>query len=334
MMSSDLTLPPWLRDALKGDPERLIFTSGSLEQVREEVSAMYKPHLLDIHGRGSKLNARLHSVALGKVRFNRLKYGAEVVIDPGNLEQFYLIQMPVSGHADINNGSHIISTDKDTASIINPSDPLTMVWSEDCDQLMFRIDKHSVELACSQILGRSVRAPLRFKPDMNWHRHPVWRNMMMYLAHLLQDQPSITTQPTIALQLEQLIINTLISIQPHNYTDAMNTPDRSLAPRHVKKVEEYIESHADEALTPGILAEMAGVSVRTLYAGFKDFRQTSPMEYLRTVRLQRAREELLKQDPESSVTEIAIRWGFTHMGRFSQDYSRMFGERPSETKRR
>ena len=79
---------------------------------------------------------------------------------------------------------------------------------------------------------------------------------------------------------------------------------------------------------------MAGVSVRTLYAGFKDFRQTSPMEYLRTIRLQRAREELQRQDPDSSVTEIAIRWGFTHMGRFSQDYSRMFGERPSETKRR
>ncbi|SEQ87149.1 transcriptional regulator, AraC family [Amphritea atlantica] len=333
-MSSDLTLSPWLRDALKGDPERLVFSSGTLEQVREEVSAMYKPHLLDIHGRGSKLDARLHSVALGNVRFNRLKYGAEVVIDPGNLEQFYLIQMPVSGQADIYSGSNVVSTDKDTASILNPSDPLTMIWSEDCDQLMFRIDRHSVELACSQILGRSVRGPLRFKPDMNWHRNPVWRNMMMYLAHLLQDQPSITTQPTIALQLEQLIINTLISIQPHNYTDAMNTPDRSLAPRHVKKVEEYIESHADEALTPGILADMAGVSVRTLYAGFKDFRQTSPMEYLRTVRLQRAREELLKQDPESSVTEIAIRWGFTHMGRFSQDYSRMFGERPSETKRR
>lgn len=333
-MSSDLALSQWLENVLKDEPERLILSSRTLDQVRDGVSEIYKPHRLDLKDKESELNTRLHSVALGNVYFNRLKYGADVIIDPGCLEQFYLIQMPVSGQAKIYSGNNVIYSNKDTASVLNPSDPLTMDWSKDCDQLMFRIDKQSLELACSQALGRSLREPLRFKPDMDWYQNPVWRNMMIYLAHLLQDLPSITTQHTITHQLEQLIINTLLSIHPHNYTGALNGPNRTLAPRHVKKVEDYIENHADEALSPGSLAAMAGVSVRTLYTGFKDFRQTSPMEYLRTIRLQRARQDLLKQDPNISITDIAIRWGFTHMGRFSQEYARLFGERPSETKRR
>ncbi|MBJ7555982.1 AraC family transcriptional regulator [Marinomonas spartinae] len=333
-MSSDIALSRLLQNVLKSDSERLIFSSGTLEQVRDEVSEVYKPHHLDLKEKGSELDTRMHSVALGNVYFNRLKYGADVIIDPGCLEQFYLIQMPVAGQAKIYSGENAIYTNKDIASVLNPSDPLTMDWSKDCDQLMFKIDKQSLELVCSQVLGRSLREPLRFKPDMHWYQNPVWRNMMIYLAHLLHDLPSVTTQSTISHQLEQLIINTLLSIHPHNYTDALNEPVRTLAPRHVKKVEEYIEAHADEALSPAKLANIAGVSVRTLYAGFKDFRHISPMEYLRTVRLQRAREDLLKQNPNISITDIAIRWGFTHMGRFSQEYARLFGERPSDTKRR
>lgn len=244
--------------------------------------------------------------------------------------------MPVFGHAEIRSGQNVIETDINTASVLNPSDQLSMNWSADCDQLMLRLDKNAVEQACSQQLGRPIKAPLLFNPELQWQKEPIWRNLMIYLTRLLQEMPTAISQPLITQQLEQLVINTLLSIQPHNYIDAVNEPDRKLAPRHVKKVEEYIESHADEALTPGELAQLAGVSLRTLYAGFKDFRQVSPMEHLRNVRLQKVRDELNRDDQaaDCSVTEIAIRWGFTHMGRFSQEYKRMFGELPSETKRR
>jgi transcriptional regulator GlxA family with amidase domain len=35
-----------------------------------------------------------------------------------------------------------------------------------------------------------------------------------------------------------------------------------------------------------------------------------------------------------SVTEVALSWGFSHMGRFSQEYRKAFGERPIETRRK
>ena len=58
------------------------------------------------------------------------------------------------------------------------------------------------------------------------------------------------------------------------------------------------------------------------------------MRYLRTARYEKVRDALTRADPEESVAEIAERWGFTHMGRFSVDYRTRFGETPSATLRR
>lgn len=58
------------------------------------------------------------------------------------------------------------------------------------------------------------------------------------------------------------------------------------------------------------------------------------METLRQVRLARVRQALLTDTDTATITEIAMGWGFTHMGRFSLSYRQVFGESPSETLRR
>ena len=78
---------------------------------------------------------------------------------------------------------------------------------------------------------------------------------------------------------------------------------------------------------------MQGVSTRSLYAGFRDFVGASPMQYLRELRLERARAELLGSDA-ANVAAVALRWGFAHLGRFSSEYRQRFGETPSETLKR
>lgn len=331
-MSLGTTLSSCLQETLINDVNRQLFRSMTLEEIRDEVAAAYKPHCLDTKS-SSALDARMHSLLLGQVKFNRLKYGADVSIDPQHLEQFYLIHMPVAGRAEITTGDGVITPNQHMAAVMNPTDPLKMRWSGDCDMLMFRIEREAVERACGQQLGRSVGTPLCFKTELSWQADPVWNNMMLYLARLLHESPGATDKALIRQQLEQLVINTLLAIQPHNYTEAMNQPHSSLAPRYVKRVEEYIEAHADEALTPGLLAKLAGVSVRTLYAGFHDFRHTSPMEFVKQVRLKRVRSNL-EEVGSVSVTDAALSWGFTHMGRFSREYQKAFGEKPSETRRR
>lgn len=59
------------------------------------------------------------------------------------------------------------------------------------------------------------------------------------------------------------------------------------------------------------------------------------MTYLRRLRLEKVHEELSAAEPDlASVTEVATRWGFVHLGRFAAAYYRAFGEFPSETLRR
>jgi AraC-like DNA-binding protein len=109
----------------------------------------------------------------------------------------------------------------------------------------------------------------------------------------------------------------------------------SIAPGHVKRVEEYIRAHAHEPLTIADLASYAGVSASALYAGFRDFRNTSPIAYLRNERLQHAYDELLRTPlGKSTVADIASRWGFSHLSHFATHYKKKFGELPSDTLRK
>ncbi|CAB4786644.1 unannotated protein [freshwater metagenome] len=83
------------------------------------------------------------------------------------------------------------------------------------------------------------------------------------------------------------------------------------------------------------MARAAGVSIRSLQDGFKRYVGMSPTEYLRDVRLNRVREDLLSERALStSIADIAFSWGFTHLGRFAKTYHDRFGELPSETLRR
>ncbi len=96
---------------------------------------------------------------------------------------------------------------------------------------------------------------------------------------------------------------------------------------------QFIEAHLRESLTVGCVASAAGVSPRTLQATFRAVVRTTPTAYIRSVRLDRARADLADRGGPGTVTEVATRWGFNHLGRFAADYRTRFGESPSQTRR-
>ncbi|MGP9799525.1 helix-turn-helix domain-containing protein [Rheinheimera sp. NSM] len=75
-----------------------------------------------------------------------------------------------------------------------------------------------------------------------------------------------------------------------------------------------------------------GVSERSLQYAFRAYVNMSPLAYLRSCRLSRVRSMLNIADPKiTTVTAIAMRFGFFHLGRFALDYKLAFGESPSVT---
>jgi transcriptional regulator GlxA family with amidase domain len=71
--------------------------------------------------------------------------------------------------------------------------------------------------------------------------------------------------------------------------------------------------------------------VRSLQAGFRKFKETTPAAYLRRIRLEAVHAELSLSENRLPVREVALKWGFTQMGRFAAQYRARFGHYPSET---
>ncbi|MCY1251301.1 Exoenzyme S synthesis regulatory protein ExsA [compost metagenome] len=82
--------------------------------------------------------------------------------------------------------------------------------------------------------------------------------------------------------------------------------------------------------TLGDLTAIAGVSARQLQYAFNDNIGVSPLVYLRNARLDRARDLLLSC--RMPVSEVALRSGFNHLGKFARYYRERFGETPSATR--
>jgi AraC-like DNA-binding protein len=323
-----------LQGALLGSPGRQLFASRDLEETRWQVSRVMKPHDLLVASGGRRVDARMHHAPLGEVSLNRLCYGADVDIDPGPLDDFFLVMMPMAGHARIACGGDEVDACRSLGGIASPSLPLRMRWSAGNDQLMVRIARPFLERMLAAQRGRPLEQPLEFRVGFDWLGSAAWQCVMRLLVDCAESGLGPADHPLVMAQVEQLVASTLLSEQPHNYREERLPRRSAVLPRHVRRVQEFLRAHAHEPVDAARLADVAGCSLRSLYAGFQDFCGMSPMQYLRELRLERVRADLLAGGVSASVSGIALRWGFAHLGRFSAEYKARFGEHPSETLRR
>lgn len=103
--------------------------------------------------------------------------------------------------------------------------------------------------------------------------------------------------------------------------------------RVIRRAEAFLEGRADPSVRIDDLCVAACTSLSRLERAFRETFGVSPRRYLMLRRLAAVRRELLRGDPQMSVTDVATRWGFFHLGRFSQEYREHFAERPSQTLR-
>lgn len=200
-----------------------------------------------------------------------------------------------------------------------------------------RVDDDVLQRHLQSLLGRPVKAPIQFSLGMPLDTGPgrSWRATIDLLVAELRRDESLVHSSLMATELETLILTGLLTAQPHNYSTALHSDARAVPPRAIRSAVEFIETAPNRAITTARLAVHAGVSASALQRGFQVHVGCSPMEYLRDVRLRRARDALVAADPASdvTVTEVALEAGFMHLGRFSVEYRRRFGESPSETLR-
>jgi AraC-like DNA-binding protein len=105
---------------------------------------------------------------------------------------------------------------------------------------------------------------------------------------------------------------------------------KGVAPYHLRRAEEYICGSLDKPITRDQLAEVSSCSIRTLSRSFKKKYGIGPVAFIKQRRLDAAYLELLSAKPDATtVTQVAINYGFAHAGKFAIEYGKAFGESPS-----
>ncbi|WP_225010435.1 MULTISPECIES: AraC family transcriptional regulator [Novosphingobium] len=310
------------------------FASRDLFEVRNHIANTYCPHDLQIAGREGGLDTWHRYRRLKKMGIGEMTYGAEVSISGIEDREMTLLMQPLAGAAEIGTSSQVVESTAVRASVVHSGHLRRMRWSRDCVQRVIEIPTAVIEHQAMIMIGRPLSQRLRFAESMPldgslahcWHYASL---LAMELA-----VPGQSDGSTVIDNLESLFIFKLLESHPSNYSDQLRPQACKIAPQHVRRVEQYLMAHADQPITLEQLVEVSGVSARALFDGFRRFRGTSPMAFLRAIRLQRAHEDLKNEGPGASVTEIACRWEFYQFGRFAAQYRKMFGELPSETLRR
>lgn len=153
-----------------------------------------------------------------------------------------------------------------------------------------------------------------------------------YIWQEINCSSKLASSPEWVEHIEKLMLSTLLTAAPHSLSSAMCEPSPSAGPDYLRKAEEYVRANIGAHFTSQELAEIAGTSTRALSKAFSKHRNESPMSFVKRVKLEQARLELLNPNRETKgITDVAMNVGLFHLGNFAADYRKQFGERPSET---
>jgi AraC family ethanolamine operon transcriptional activator len=164
------------------------------------------------------------------------------------------------------------------------------------------------------------------------HRTAVARfeRMVMQTVGLLAENPSLLQNAQTRHALQKSVLDSLCESLLAEAPEDDRLPCSSTRAYIVEKATRFIEAHLGDLLTVHDIAKAVRVCPRTLRYSFEHVLGVTPCQYIRAKRLNKVRRDLLAGRQES-VQAAATRWGFWHMGRFSQYYRRTFGELPSRT---
>ncbi|MBV9200269.1 MAG: AraC family transcriptional regulator [Alphaproteobacteria bacterium] len=315
--------------------QRQVFATRDPEEARAFVAL--RGYVLDVPAReASGVDMQLDGVYSPGFCLLHLGYGAAAEVRTTRDFDDYRLAAPSRGCLGAVLAGDEVAYQPGSAMLVSPTLDNVVRVARDTAALNIILSGVELRRQLGALLGEPLKPPLEFAARLGlregWGRS-LARFGRLAMAELRRTQ-SILAEPIIARSFREFVMAALLLHQPHSYTEALLRLERPIMPRDVKRAIDYIEANLDTIIGLPEIVAACGVPGRTLIKHFQDFKGTSPMRYMRAARYQKVREGLSRAEPEESIGDIAARWGFSHMGRFSVEYRRRFGENPSETLRK
>ncbi|MDG4809667.1 helix-turn-helix transcriptional regulator [Micromonospora sp. WMMD1120] len=160
-----------------------------------------------------------------------------------------------------------------------------------------------------------------------------WRDTVTFVNDVVLNSPAAGAQPLVIGNAARMLAAAALTVFPSTaFTEPTPADRRDATAVTLRRAITFLEDHADRDISAVDIAGAAGVSLRSVQLAFRRHLGTTPMAYLRRLRLVRAHHDLVRADPQrETVSAIASRWGFASHSRFTAWYHASYGVPPRET---
>jgi AraC-like DNA-binding protein len=315
------------------DPDAGPLRTRNLDEAIDAVTRVYCPHTVEVVGRPRGIDAVLKVTHSTFQPLVNLSYSTPVKIDAQNMSRLFLMMHCASGAASTTQEHRTAEWKAGQTMPFSANFDTKLQFDPAFVQKSVRLDMNRLEAQCARWLGYPIAERLRFdlRPFSD-ELEQIWQRTLAY--GWSSEDRGLPLAGAAKTALDEYLLKLLLHHHPHNYSDELGRSVPTPVPGIVRRAERFIIDNASASITVSNVADHLGISLRSLQAGFRQWRETTPSTFLRQARLQLARDELLRSGPEANVTTVALRHGFSHLGRFSAQYRSAFGEDPSATLRR
>jgi AraC-like DNA-binding protein len=303
------------------------------DAARELLCARYKPHDLRVLADEDCFGFTHVSAPVPVGTFNVLTYGARMEISPEPFDDFFMLEMPLSGGATIESvGRKSVQSSPDRALFLPPHAKFRSVWDAKTVQLMLQVRKETVQQRWQMLCeDPTLHLPKAF-PEIRLDTPEGWRvrKLMLLLSEELKETVATGLDNLFESPLAAAAVDAaLVYFRKHQATTIADP--ESVIPASLRQCVRYINDNLSSDLSVPLLLRQTNMSERSLYKLFKTFLHQSPRAYVEAKRLRHARQLLLEGRPVAASARAS---GFAHMGRFAATYEKAYGEKPSATRAR
>jgi AraC-like DNA-binding protein len=302
-----------------------------LDQAVAAVTSVYCPHAVQIAAPRHGIDVVLEVDRRTSQPLVELSYAAPVEIDAGAFPRLFLMMHCAQGSAAATQDNRHAEWRKGRTLPLSAGRDTRLRFDAAFVQKGLRLDVDKLEMLCARWVGHPLDEPLQFAlQPFSEDFERIWQRTMAYLW--AQEEGGLFLAGAARAAFDEFLLTLLLQHHPHNYSEEIAREPRTPVPGVVRRAERFMANNATAPITVSDIAAHLDVSIRSLQMAFRQWRGTTPNAVLRGVRLRCAREDL--QSGAASVTDVALRYGFANLGRFSGHYRSAFGESPSTTRRR
>lgn len=311
------------------------YQSENLEEIRRLTSKRIADHRLAIKDAERPVGATHNCAVLSVLTIHVIRYDMPCIIRCEPLKDFYLVVLPVLGEVRMLAGDSDRVCDVNSAAII-PNDLRFILHREPkATTIVLHVEKSRLEAKLASYLGFRVERRVRFDQWIDTQRGAgaFLRATLMMVIDQLDRNSWDEINPVLNNEFAEALMATLLRSDFHNYRHLVNGMTHASLSPGLQNAIRFIRDNLQEEIRTEEIACAANLSARALQLVFKNHFKMTPTQYIRAIRLAEVRRELTdaKDGTDLTVTQIAQKWGFNHLGRFSSYYHRMYNKKPSKT---